>query len=206
MLRGIFAKKLGTTQIFLEDATAEGVSVVEVEPGVVLEIKEYPGKKVAKMGFREETKEKKFKKPLLGYFKKLNSPYMKMVKEIELVSEEIPEAGRKIGIEIFNEHDKVDVIGISKGKGFQGGMRRHNWAGQPGSHGSTTHRRVGSVGASAYPSRIVKGKTMPGHMGAKRVTVRNLEILRIDQGKNLIFIKGSIPGSKNSMVFIRRKT
>ncbi len=205
MLKGIIGRKLGMTQFFTEDASAQPVSVVEVEPGVVLEVKEYPDKKTVKMGFFEETKEKKIKKPLLGYFKKLNLPYFKIVREIELISQEPLETGKKIGVEILKEKDKIDIQGISKGKGFQGGMRRHNWAGQPGSHGSTTHRRIGSAGASAYPSRIVKGKTMPGHMGAEKVTIRNLEVLKVNTEKSLVFIKGSIPGNRNSLVFIKKK-
>ncbi len=205
MVNSIFGKKLGMTQIFDEAGKLNAVTVIEVGPCTVLESKKVSEdlQKVT-IGYVQQKKEKKQKKPQLGYFKKHKQPYFKHLKEVKLLTEEIPEIGTRLNVDIFEENQKVDITSVSIGKGFQGGMKRHNWKGQPGGHGSTSHRRLGSAGASADPSRIVKGLNMPGQMGNEKVTVKNLQILKIDKDKSLLFLKGGCPGAKNSLVEIKR--
>jgi large subunit ribosomal protein L3 len=206
MIKEIFGKKIGMTQIFNEDGDLVGVTLVEIEPACILEKVEYPTKTKVKIGcFKvEEKKIDKIKKPILGYFNKLGvSPY-KLIREVEPSGEEI-ESKKEVGIEIFDKGDIVDVRAKTKGRGFAGGMKRHNWRGQPASHGSTTHRRIGSAGTTTYPGRILKGHRMPGHMGNVYRTIRNLEILNVDKEKGLIFIKGSVPGSRGTVVKIKIK-
>jgi len=205
MIKEIFAKKIGMTQIFDENAELVGVTVLEVGPCTVLEEKEYPRKKVVKIGYQEVTKENRKIKPAAGYFNKLGTPYFRTVKEVAKLVDGPVEKGTILSASVFAENDMVDIIGTSKGRGFQGGMKRHNWSGQPASHGSMTHRRIGSNGANTTPGRVVKGKTMPGHMGDERVTVKNLKIVKVDAEKNLVFLRGSCPGHNNGTVIIRKQ-
>jgi len=206
MIREIFGKKVGITQIFDEEGNQVAVTLVEVEPVCILEEVFYPQKKKVKIGcFRlPQSKKKKMKRPILGYFNKLGiKDYYTLVREVEPQGEEITPR-KEVGIEIFSEGECIDVRAKTKGKGFQGGMRRHNWSGQPKAHGSTTHRRIGSAGASTFPGRIVKGHRMPGHMGDKFCTIKNLKILKIDREKQLLFIKGAIPGYRGTIVKLRK--
>jgi len=205
MVREIFGKKLGMTQIFSEEGELLPVTLIEVGPCRILEVKRIEKKERVVMGYQEIKNERRKKKPQLGYFKKLGQPYFKYIKETEKIREDSVEVGQDLGIEIFSEKEVVDIRAKSIGRGFQGGMKRHNWSGQPASHGSMTHRRIGSAGASTYPGRIVKGHPMPGGMGNSFVTVRNLTILKIDKERGLIFVKGSCPGPKNSLVIIKKK-
>ena len=205
MIKEIFGKKLGVTQIFTQEGKVQPVTLIEVCPCRVLEEKEYPQGKRLLIGCEEVKKDKKKKKPQAGYFKKLNQPYFKYVKEVAKTEDEEVKIGVDLGIEIFLENEAVDITASSIGRGFQGGMKRHNWSGQPGSHGSTSHRRVGSVGANTYPGRIVRGHRMPGHMGNRKVTVKNLKILKIDREKQLLFVGGSCPGHKNCLVVIIKR-
>lgn len=211
MIREIYGKKVGMTQIFDQEGDVHPVTLLEVEPVCILEKMEYSGKTRVKIGVFpvSEKKATKLKKPLLGYFKKLGVGPYKLIKEVE------PEPGvdfsfkesqdsRKVGVEIFAEGELVAVRAKSKGKGFTGGMKRHGWSGQPKSHGSTSHRRIGSVGSSAYPSRIIKGLGMPGHMGDKFRTVANLKVVKADKNNNLLFVEGSVPGSRGTIVMIKR--
>jgi len=254
MIREIYGKKIGMTQIFDEEGNLLAATLVEVEPVCVLEKAQYATKTKARIGFFkiQENRVAKVKKPIKGYFDKLEiSPY-KFIKEVDIEKdadftfndpkeeakeetkkeavkeenkeqenkEENKEQGqneqvkadepketgqsREIGIEIFKQGETIDVRAKSKGKGFAGGMKRHGWSGQPGSHGSTSHRRIGSAGASAYPSRIIKGLHMPGHMGDCFRTTKNLKILKIDKDKNILFIEGSVPGSRGTIVNIKK--
>jgi large subunit ribosomal protein L3 len=205
MIKEVFGKKLGMTQIFTEDGHLRGVTLIEVYPCRVLQETDCPGKKKVLIGCQEVKKEAGKKRPQLGYFKKTNQPYFRYLKETEKLKEEPFKIGDDLGIEIFLENEKIDITGPSIGRGFQGGMKRHNWSGQPKSHGSTTHRRVGSVGASAYPSKIVKGHRMPGHLGNSTVTIKNLKIIKIDKQKSLLFVQGSCPGPRNSLVIIKKR-
>lgn len=205
MVRELLGKKIGMTQIFDEEGKLCAVTAVEVGPCWILEEKDYPHKKVVKIGYQEVKKEKKKKKPQLGYFSKLGVSYFRKIKETQKLREEVLDRGRALGADIFSENELVDLTAFSKGRGFQGGMKRHNWRGQPASHGSTTHRRIGSSGASTYPARVVKGHRMPGHMGNRKVTIKNLKILKVDKERNLIFVEGSCPGARNSLVIIRKR-
>lgn len=222
MLKEIYGKKIGMTQIFDEEGALLATTLLEVEPAYILEKIEHPQGIKAKIGcFKiQDKKLGKVKKPVLGYFKKLGVAPCKLIREVaaeqseeakeekEAAEEAVkPEQKRnpgEVGIEIFNEGDIVDVRAKSKGKGFAGGMKKHNWSGQPGSHGSTMHRRPGSIGASAYPSKVIKGRSMPGHLGNVYETTKNLKILKIDKEKNILFIQGSIPGARGAIVRIRK--
>lgn len=203
MVREIFGKKLGMTQVFTEDAKLVGVTVIEVEPACVLEKISYEKETKVKLGcFKVD--EKKVKKPAKGYFSKVGADNYSMIKEVSIDSEEGIEPKTVVDVDLFQEGDIVDVRSKSKGKGFQGGMKRHGWAGQPKSHGSTMHRRLGSAGACTFPGKIIKGINMPGHMGNEFVTIKNLKIVKIDKEKQVLFVKGSVPGARNSVVRIKK--
>lgn len=200
---GILGKKLGMTQIYTEDGKACPVTVVEAGPCCVVQVKtlDNDGYAAVKIGF-SEVKERKVNKPLLGIFKKSGVKPFKMLKEL-------PMGGLKVGefitVEKFTKGDRISVSGISKGKGFQGVMKRHNFSGGPGSHGSMFNRAPGSIGASSFPSRVWKGQRMPGHMGSERVTVKNLEIVDVRIDQNILLIKGAIPGTIGTMVEIKKE-
>ncbi len=200
-MTGILGKKLGMTQIFTDNGMHIPVTVVEAGPCCVVQVKtiQKDGYDAVKIGFLERKKNAKITKPLAGIFKKAGLPAYKVLKEFKI-------AGLKIGdfikADVFNKGDIVKVSGISKGKGFQGVMKRHNFNGGPASHGSTSYREPGSIGASSYPSRVWKGLRMAGHMGSERVTVSNLTIVDIRPDLNLILIKGALPGAENSIVEI----
>jgi large subunit ribosomal protein L3 len=213
MLREIFGKKIGMTQIFNGDGNLKGVTLIEIEPVLLLDVVKYAKTIKVRIGCFKigNNKISKVKKPVLGYFNKLGvSPY-RLIREVEAEKdsdlsfiEEKESKNREVGIEIFKDGEIVDVRAKTKGKGFAGGMRRHGWHGGPRSHGSTTHRRIGSAGASTYPARVIKGHRMPGHMGDVYRTTKNLKIVKIDKDKKLLFIEGSIPGSKGCIVKIRK--
>ncbi len=203
MIEGLFGRKLGMTQIFAEDGKLIPVTVIEVLPAVVLAIKEFSsGKKNAQIAFGQ-VKETRLSKPVLGIFKKLNIEPKRYIREVLIKGEDIPEVGAQIGIEIFEDVKKVDVVGRSKGRGFQGGMKRWGWSGGPATHGSMSHRVIGSLGPGTFPGRVIKGRHLPGHMGNQRVTVQNLRIVKIDKDSNVLIIKGSVPGHLKSIVFVR---
>jgi large subunit ribosomal protein L3 len=205
MLREIFGKKIGMTQIFDNEGNLWGVTLIEVEPVCVLEKIAYPTKtNLAKIGcFKwEEKKIDRLAKPLKGYFDKIGVYPYKVIREV--VTEKEPEVKKEIGVEIFNEGDIVDVRAKTKGRGFAGGIKRHGWHGGPKTHGSMTHRRIGSNGSNTDPGRVVKGHRMPGHMGCAFRTIKSLKILRIDKEKQLLFIRGAVPGSKGSIVEVKK--
>lgn len=231
MIKEIFGKKLGMTQIFSGEGDLVAVTLLEIEPVCLFEQIEYPSKKVVKIGFNklEGRKISKLKKPVLGYFNKAGFGAYRFIREViardEVKEESKPEQEteteenkekapkekkpknnkKELGVEIFKEGDIVNVRARTKGKGFAGGMKRHGWSGQPKSHGSMTHRRIGSAGASAYPSRIIKGLHMPGHMGNVNRTIKNLEVLKVDKEKSLLFVKGAVPGSRGTIVKVIKK-
>ncbi|MDD5194748.1 MAG: 50S ribosomal protein L3 [Candidatus Omnitrophica bacterium] len=204
MLKEIFGKKIGMTQVFTPEGNVIGVTVLEVEPVCVLEKKEYSGRNVAKIGcFKmEEKRINKIKKPQQGYFKKLGTSAYKLVQEV--VAEKEIQAKQEVGVEIFNEGEIIDVRGKIKGRGFSGGIKRHGWHGGPQAHGSMTHRRIGSNGANTDPGRVVRGHRMPGHFGNSYQTIRNLKIVKIDKEKSLLFIEGGIPGSRGSVLKVKK--
>jgi large subunit ribosomal protein L3 len=204
MLKEIFGKKLGMTQVFSPEGDAIGVTVVEVEPVCVLEKKEYSGRNVAKIGcFKiKEHRLNKVKKPQQGYFTKLGTSSYGLVQEVG--AQAGVEQKQEIGVEIFNEGDIVDVRGKIKGRGFSGGMKRHGWHGGPGAHGSMFHRRIGSNGANTDPGRVVRGHRMPGHYGDSYQTVKNLKVIKIDKEKSLLFVEGGVPGARGSVLKVKR--
>jgi large subunit ribosomal protein L3 len=204
MQKGILGKKIGMTQFYTEQGVLVPLTLIEAGPCAILEVKKSAKSKCAamKLGF-EDKKESRTNKPDLGNFKKGKSLPKRFVKEIRLEPTEECKVGQEIKVDIFQEGEFVDITGTSKGKGFQGGMKRWNWTAGKGGHGSMHHRRVGSIGASSFPSRVHKGKTMPGHMGAETVTVQHLKILRVDKDNNLLAVKGTVPGHNNSYLTVK---
>jgi large subunit ribosomal protein L3 len=204
MNKGIIGKKLGMTQVFAEDGAAVGVTAIEVEPSVVVQVKtkEKDGYDAIQIGYGR-VKQKNVTKPLQGHFNKANKGFFRIVKELPGEAGKY-EAGQEIASDIFQGGDYVDVVGISKGKGFQGVIKRHGFHGGRATHGSMFHRAPGSIGASADPARVFKGTKMGGHMGAVRKTVQNIQIWQVRPDRNLLLLKGSIPGSKNGYVIIKQ--
>ena len=187
------------TQIFAEDGAFVSVTAVEAGPCPVLAIKE----KNIQLGF-DLAKEKSLKKPQAEYFKKLNIAGRKFIRELRKEPAKEYKVGEEIKVDIFAPGDFVDVSGVSIGKGFQGGMKRWHWKGGPMTHGSTSHRRVGSIGSTTTPGRVFRGHHMPGHMGAIGVTTQNLKVIKVDTENNILLIKGSVPGFKNGYVIIKK--
>jgi len=198
-MTGILGKKLGMTQVFTEDGSLVSVTAIEAGPCPVLSVKE----KSIQLGF-EETSEKRLKKPIAGYFKKINIPCRKVIKEFSKDPSKEYKAGEELKVDIFSPGDYVDVTGVSIGKGFQGGMKRWHWSGGPKTHGSTSYRRVGSIGSTTTPGRVWRGHHMPGHMGAEKVTLQNLKVIKADIENNILLVKGAVPGCKNGYVVIRK--
>ena len=202
-MKGILGKKIGMTQVFTKEGKLIPVTVVEVEPNVVTQIKT-----VAKDGYDAiqlatcTVREKVSNKPKMGHTKKANTEPKRFLREIRGVDVNDYSLGQIVSVDIFSEGEMVDVSGISKGKGFQGVIKRHNQSCGPMGHGSQYHRGVGSLG-TMLPMHVLKGKKMPGQMGNVKRTVQNLEIVSIDKENNLILIKGNVPGSKQSLVIIR---
>lgn len=205
-MKGIIGKKLGMTQVFKEDGTLVPVTVVESQGMKVVQIKTEgkEGYNSIQIGFGE-IKDKNVNKPKKGHFSKAQVENKRMLKEFRIDNPEEFEIGQEIKVDLFEEGEIVDVEGTSKGKGFQGSIKRHNHSRGPETHGSKYHRAVGSLGASAHPARVFKNKKLPGHMGHEKVTVKNLEIVKVDLEKNLLLIKGAVPGPKKGTVIIRKK-
>lgn len=202
MIRGLLGRKLGMTRIFDKEGNVIPVTVVEAGPCPVLELKDEFKKKVV-LGF-EAIKAHRLKKPQEGFFKKIGVSPVRAIKEFESQDNGEYQVGQEIKVDIFKPGDFIDVSATSKGQGFQGGMKRWNWSGGPGGHGSMHHRRVGSIGACATPSRTFKGTHMPGQMGNERVTVQGLRVMDVDAENNILLVKGAVPGHKNSLVEINR--
>ncbi len=206
MSTGLIGKKLGMTQVFARDGRRIPVTVLKVGPCVVLQKKtiESDGYNAIQLGF-EQIPARKCTKPMLGHFRKAGKGAFRKIAEFRVEDIDNYELGQEIDVSIFNIGEKVSVTGTSKGKGFQGVMKRHGFAGGRASHGSMSHRRPGSIGQCADPSRVFKGKKMAGRMGGERVTVKNLEVVEIDKDNNLLLVKGAVPGANNNFVLIRRK-
>ena len=204
MKKAIITKIIGMTQFFSENGTLIPVTVLEAGPCFVTQKKtiENDGYEALQVGFGF-VKEKHINKPLKGHFDKANVEIKKVLKEFKFENCNEFEVGSEIKADIFSVGDKVDVSGISKGKGFQGAIKRHNQHRGPMSHGSKYHRGVGSLSSATTPGRVKKGKKMPGHMGAENVTIQNLEIVRVDAEKNLLLIKGAVPGNKGSVIVVK---
>lgn len=206
MAKAILGRKLGMTQIFTEEGRVIPVTVVESGNNFVLQNKtdETDGYNAVQIGFGD-VKEKNVTKPLKGHFEKAGVKAVRFIREMRLSAPSEYNVGDTIGVDIFAAGDLVDVVGTSKGKGFAGGIKRHNFARGPMGHGSKSHREPGSTGAmiSGPGGRVLKGKKLPGRMGGERVTVQRLTIVRVDSDRNLILIKGAIPGPKKGFVVIK---
>ncbi len=202
MTKGILGKKIGMTQIFAENGEVIPVTVVEASSNVVLQVKttENDGYEAIQIGYADK-KESRTNKPAKGHAEKANTNPKRYVKELRGVELGSYEVGQEVKVDIFQEGDSVDVTGTSKGKGFQGAIKRHGQSRGPMTHGSRYHRRPGSMGA-VDPMRVFKGKKLPGRMGGKTVTVQNLEIVKVDTDRNLLLIKGNVPGAKKSYVTV----
>ncbi|MEA4901693.1 50S ribosomal protein L3 [Desulfitobacterium sp.] len=204
MSKGILGKKVGMTQVFTEDGRLIPVTVVEAGPCYVVQKKTVAtdGYNAIQVGFNE-LREKLSNKPEKGHFQKANLKAMRWVREFRVDNVDAFEIGQEIKADVFVAGDAVDVVGISKGKGFQGMIKRHHGHRGPMGHGSKYHRRTGSLGAKG-PARVFKGRDLPGHMGGERVTVQNLEIVRVDADKNMILVKGAVPGAKKGLLVLKR--
>ena len=200
----ILTTKVGMTQIFNEDGVLTPVTVLQAGPCVVTQVKteENDGYSAVQVGFVDK-KEKGINKPQKGHFDKAGVAPKRFVREFRFENAEEYTVGQEIKADIFAAGDKIDATATSKGKGYAGGIKRHGLKSGPSAHGSKYHRHAGSNGAASDPSKVFKGKKMPGHMGSKRITIQNLEIVRVDAENNLILVKGSVPGPKKSLVTIK---
>ena len=203
MTNGLLGKKLGMTQM-LDETRLTPVTVIEAGPCrvVMVKTKERDGYEAVQLAFGQ-VKDRKLSKAELGHLKKHEAPASRVLREFKKDGDVA--VGQTVKADIFKKGDWVDVIGMSKGKGFQGVVRRHHYSGGPESHGSMFHRAPGSIGASSFPSRVWKGKTLPGHMGAEQVTVKNLEVVEVRPEENLLFVKGAVPGGPNSYIVIQNR-
>ena len=204
MKKAILATKVGMTQIFNEDGVLVPVTVLQAGPCVVTQVKtvKNDGYKAVQVGYVDK-REKLVSKPVKGHFDKAGVAYKRFVREFRLDNAEEYSVKDEIKADIFAAGDKIDATAVSKGKGFQGAIKRHGQSRGPMAHGSKYHRHAGSNGSCSDPSKVFKGKKMPGHMGSKRVTVQNLEVVKVDAENNLILVKGAVPGPKKSLVTIK---
>jgi large subunit ribosomal protein L3 len=212
MINGIIGRKMGMTQIFAEDGTVTPVTVIKAGPCVVVQTKTAAGKdgyNAVQLGLVEDKpiRLKRVSKPMQGHFEKTGGgvPPTRILKEIRLVDAPEANVGDQIKADLFTDGDKIDVIGTSKGRGFAGTIKRHNFSRGPMSHGSMNIREPGSIGQSAYPSRVIKGTRSSGHMGNARVTVQGLSVARVDVENNLIMVRGAVPGATGSLVVVKKR-
>lgn len=203
MTKGILGRKIGMTQVFAENGDLIPVTVVEATPNVVLQVKnaETDNYEAIQLGF-DDKREKLSNKPEKGHVAKANTAPKRFIREFNGVDLAEYEVGQEVKVNIFAEGDLVDVTGISKGKGFQGAIKRHGQSRGPMAHGSRYHRRPGSMGPVA-PNRVFKGKLLPGRMGGEQITVQNLQIVKVDEERNLLLIKGNVPGARKALVKIK---
>jgi large subunit ribosomal protein L3 len=207
MLTGIIGKKIGMTQVFAQDGTAVPGTVIKAGPCVVVQTKttSTEGYEAVQLGLVEE-RPARVRKPLAGHYQKAGVPPTRVRREVGLASGgDAPKAGDQVLVNgIFNNGDRVDVIGITRGKGFQGVVKRHGFAGGAATHGSMFHRAPGSIGASSFPSRVIKGMRAAGRMGGDRVTTRNLKVVQVDAENHILVVRGSIPGAPGGYVIVRK--
>ncbi|MGQ9802112.1 MAG: 50S ribosomal protein L3 [Candidatus Saccharicenans sp.] len=208
MVEGIIGRKIGMTQIFDDEGNVIPVTVIKAGPCTVIQKKtrEKDGYEALQLGLVEDRTRKKARKPEAGHFQKANSSVLKVLREVKYRRPVEIKEGDQILVDLFEVGEKVHVIGISKGKGFQGVVRRHGFAGGDAAHGSMFHRAPGSIGASSYPSRVLKGTRMGGRMGGDRITVRNLKVVQVDKENNLLLVEGAVPGAKGGVVLIKKSS
>jgi large subunit ribosomal protein L3 len=209
MISGLIGKKVGMTQIINDDGTVVPVTVVQAGPCVVVQKKTVnkDGYESVQLGFVEFIKPKRVTKGMNGHFKKAGTAPVRVLREMRLESqegEESPKTGDKVLCDIFTAQERVHVVGVSKGRGFGGLIKRHHFRGGRASHGSMFHRAAGSIGASAFPSRVIKGMRMAGHLGNDRVTVRNMRVERVDQENNLLYLRGAVPGPAGGYLVLEK--
>ena len=204
MKKGLIGKKVGMTQIFDEAGKVIPVTAIEAGPCVVAQVKteETDGYTAIQLGFGD-VKESKLNRPKKGHFSKINVTPKKHLREFRVDSVEEVKVGDELKADVFTAGDKIDIQGTSKGKGFQGVIKRHGQSRGPMGHGSMYHRRPGSMGPTSTPGRVFKGKKLPGHMGVQTVTIQNLEVVRVDLDKNVILVKGSVPGPKGAILKLK---
>ena len=202
---GLLAQKIGMSQVYDEKGRVVPVTVLSAGPCPVVQVKtsETDGYAAVQIGFGKR-REKLIPKALQGHMKKHKAAGLRMLREIRVEDPSAYEIGQTLTVTLFEVGVKVDVVGVSKGRGFAGVVRRHHFKAGRATHGCTTHKQPGSIGASAYPSRVVKGKRLPGRMGGARVTVRNLDVIGVDPDQNLIWLRGCVPGHPNGTVLIRK--
>ena len=207
MVTGLIGKKVGMTQLFAADGTVSPATVLKAGPCVIAQVKTATadGYEAVQLGLVEE-RPARVRKPLAGHFKKAGVPPTRVRREVKVAKgAEAPKAGDQVLVNaVFNNGDRVDVIGVSRGKGFQGVVRRHHFRGGAATHGSMFHRAPGSIGASSFPSRVVKGMRAAGRMGGDRVTTRNLRVVAVDAENNLLVVHGAVPGAPGNYVIVRK--
>ncbi len=211
MISGIIGRKLGMTQIFAEDGTVTPVTVIKAGPCVVVQTKSAAGRdgyNAVQLGLVEDSpiRLKNVTKPLRGHFEKTGGgvPPTRILRELRLAGEPEAAIGDQVKVDVFADGDKIEVVGKSKGRGFAGTIKRHNFSRGPESHGSMNVREPGSIGQSAYPSRVIKGTRSSGHMGDERVTIKGLTVARVDAENNLLMVRGAVPGANGSLVIVRK--
>ena len=205
MLKAIFGKKIRMTKFFDENGLEVPVTAVQAGPCPVVQVKTEAsdGYRAIQIGFDASKRKKSVNKPQGGHFEKASVEPTRYLRELRVSDSEDHKPGDVLRAGLFEEGDWVDVTGTSKGKGFAGGIKRHGWRGGKASHGSMFHRGPGSIGQSSYPSRVIKGKNLPGRMGSDRVTIQGLQVVRVDPENNLLYIKGSVPGANGGLLLIR---
>jgi len=207
-MEGIVGKKIGMTRVFNQEGQAIAVTVIEAGPCPVVQVKtkEKEGYDAVQLGFGQKRK-KLVTQPLLGHFAKAKVEPQRILKEMRTEDAAKFKPGQKLGVDLFSVGEKVSVTGVSKGLGFQGGVRRHKFHGGPKTHGQSDRLRApGSIGGSSYPSRVFKGQRMPGRMGGEKLTVRNLVVVGVDPEKSLLLVRGAVPGKRNSYLTIRKSS
>jgi large subunit ribosomal protein L3 len=205
-VQGIIGKKVGMTQVYAENGRAYPVTVIEAGPCVVVQrkSKDKDGYSAVQLGLVEARKVKSVTKPMKGHFDKAGLPPCRVLREFRVEDAAEVKVGDKVSVELFAPGDTLTVSGVSRGKGFQGVIKRHNFRGGAATHGSMFHRAPGSIGASAFPSRVLPGMKAAGHMGTDKVTLRNVTVVRVDAGNNLLVVRGAVPGAGGSIVVIRK--
>jgi large subunit ribosomal protein L3 len=206
MVEGLIGRKLGMTQVFEEDGKVVPVTVVSAGPCVVVQRKsaDKDGYEAVQLGLVDAGAAKRARKPLRGHHERAGVPPTRLLREFRVGADDALKPGDPVSVAIFEGVSRVDVVGTSKGKGCQGVVRRHGFGGGAATHGSMFHRAPGSIGQSAFPSRVLRGMRAPGHMGASRVTAKNLAVVRVDAERNLLLLRGSVPGATGSTLLIRR--
>jgi large subunit ribosomal protein L3 len=203
---GLIGKKVGMTQVFSDQGEAVPVTVIEAGPCTVTDVRtpDRDGYAAVQLGFGTN-KESRFLRPVLGQFKKRNLPPLVEVREFRVDESGEFQVGQTLTVSIFEKGKHVDVQGVTKGRGFAGVVKRHGFVAGHASHGPTAGKQPGSIGSSAYPSRVIKGKRLPGHMGAVNLTIKNLEVVAVDAEQNVLLVRGAVPGPPNGIVFIRKR-